>query len=71
MANSNKNQIVDGIELSEGVEFIPELHPKAGDIIIKDGVKYEVMEIAGELMEIRLANKNDVEDFKVSGWGEK
>ena len=44
---------------------------KAGDIIIKDGVKYEVIEIVGELMEIRLANKNDVEDFKVSGWGEK
>ena len=33
-------------------------------IIIKNGVKYQIMEIAGQKMEIRIANKKDVEDFK-------
>ena len=33
-------------------------------IIVKNGVKYHIMEIAGQKMLIRLANKNDVEDFK-------
>ncbi len=33
-------------------------------IIIKDGVKYKIMEIGGQMMEIRIANKKDVEDFK-------
>lgn len=29
---TNKNQIVDGIELSEGVEFIPEFHSTEVDL---------------------------------------
>jgi len=33
-------------------------------IIIKNGVKYQIMEIGGEVMEIRIANKKDVEDFR-------
>ena len=33
-------------------------------IIIKDGVKYQIMEIGGQRMEIRIANKKDVEDFR-------
>ncbi len=33
-------------------------------IIIKDGVEYKIMEIGGQMMEIRIANKKDVEDFK-------
>jgi hypothetical protein len=32
--------------------------------IIKNGVEYVIMEIAGQMMEIRVANKKDVEDFK-------
>ena len=32
--------------------------------IIKDGVEYVIMEIAGQMMEIRVANKKDVEDFR-------
>jgi len=32
--------------------------------IIKDGVEDGIMEMAGQMMEIRVANKKDVEDFK-------
>ena len=35
-------------------------------IIIKNGVKYHVMTIGGTEMEIRIANKKDVEDFKTN-----
>ena len=35
-------------------------------IIIKDGVKYHIMEIAGQQMEIRVANQSDVEAFKAN-----
>ena len=33
-------------------------------IIVKNGVKYHIMEIAGQKMEIRVANDKDVEDFR-------
>ena len=32
LMKTNKNQIVDGIELSEGVEFIPEFHSTEVDL---------------------------------------
>jgi len=35
-------------------------------IIVKNGVKYHIMEIAGQLMEIRIANQSDVEAFKAN-----
>ena len=38
--------------------------PKWRKFRYHDGVKYEVMNIGGTEMEIRVANKKDVEDFK-------
>ena len=35
-------------------------------IRVKNGVKYQIMEIAGQLMEIRIANQSDVEAFKAN-----
>ena len=35
-------------------------------IIVKNGVKYHIMEIAGQQMEIRIANQSDVEAFKAN-----
>ena len=35
-------------------------------IIVKNGVKHHIMEIAGQLMEIRIANQSDVEAFKAN-----
>ena len=32
--------------------------------VVRQGVKYEVMNIGGTEMEIRLPNKQDVEDFR-------
>ena len=32
--------------------------------VVRQGVKYEVMNIGGTVMEIRLPNKQDVEDFR-------
>ena len=37
-------------------------------IIVKNGVKYQIMEIAGQKMEIRLANDNDVKEYKADKW---
>jgi hypothetical protein len=37
-------------------------------IIVKNGVKYQIMEIAGQKMLIRLANGNDVKEFKADKW---
>ena len=34
--------------------------------IIKNGVEYTIMEIAGQMMEIRVANQSDVEAFKAN-----
>ena len=32
--------------------------------VVRGGVQYQIMEIAGEKMEIRVATKQDVEDFR-------
>ena len=40
--------------------------PKWRKFRYHDGVKYEVMEIAGQQMEIRGANQSDVEAFKAN-----
>ena len=40
--------------------------PKWRKFTYRDGVKYEVMEIAGQQMEIRVANQSDVEAFKAN-----
>ena len=34
--------------------------------VVRQGVKYHIMEIAGQLMEIRIANQSDVEAFKAN-----
>ena len=34
--------------------------------VVRQGVEYRVMEIAGQLMEIRIANQSDVEAFKAN-----
>ena len=34
--------------------------------VVRQGVKYRVMEIAGQQMEIRVANQSDVEAFKAN-----
>ena len=38
--------------------------PKAKKFRVYNGIKYEVMNIGGTEMEIRLPNKQDVEDFR-------
>ena len=34
--------------------------------VVRQGVKYNIMEIAGQQMEIRVANQSDVEAFKAN-----
>ena len=34
--------------------------------VVRQGVKYHIMEIAGQQMEIRVANQSDVEAFKAN-----
>ena len=34
--------------------------------VVRQGVEYRVMEIAGQQMEIRVANQSDVEAFKAN-----
>ena len=38
--------------------------PKEPKYVVRQGVKYHVMNIGGTEFEIRLPNKQDVEDFK-------
>ena len=40
--------------------------PKWRKFTYHNGVKYEVMNIGGTEMEIRVANQSDVEDFKAN-----
>ena len=53
------------------VEIIHEVDGKVvtepvDDVIQRDGVEYHIMEIAGQQMEIRVANQSDVEAFKAN-----